>query len=99
MIDCTKLDSKFQQVLVTRLGDLHNIINSNDHLFLRLPLRGIVALFSQDRLSLTHENDVLRLLILWTTKNSVTEDFFHEVRKCVRVCQLDFTMINEVLEN
>ena len=70
MIDCTKLDSKFQQVLVTRLGDLHNLmsiefIHSQHFLFVQLPLRGLVALFSLDRLSLTHEN-------------SVTEDFFHD---------------------
>ena len=89
MIDCTKLDSKFQQVSVTRLGDLHKLMNiefihSQHLLFVQLPVRGILALFSEDRLFVTSENEVLRLLVLWITKNKnknkyVTEDLHYGV--------------------
>ena len=101
----TELDNKFQQLLVTRLGNLHKLMNIEfidpQHLFLQLPVRGILALFSEDRLFVTSENEVLMLLVLWITKSKnkyTTEDLLELRNKCVRVCHLDMTIINEVLK-
>ena len=91
IIDCTEVDNKFQEALVTRLGNLHNMMKIEciqpQHFFLQLPVRGVIALFSEDRLFITRENEVLRLLVVWITKNKnknkyVMEDLL-ELRKCV----------------
>ena len=91
IIDCTELDNKFQDVLVICLGNLHKMMKLDclqpQHLFLQLPVNGIIALFSQDWLFITRENEVLRLLVVWITKNKnknkyVMEDLL-ELRKCV----------------
>ena len=55
---CKYLNQKFQEMLTTRLDDLQILVmldwSHRDDLFLQLPVRGIIALFSQDRLSLSH---------------------------------------------
>ena len=93
---CKYLNQKFQEMLTTRLGDLQTLIMHQDDLFLQLPVRGIIALFSQDRLSLSCENEVLRLLVIWITKNEYVGE---DLRNYVRVCHLDKTIINQVLEH
>ena len=102
IIDCTELNKKFQEVLVSRMANLHNMIvfdsEDQDDLFFKLPLRGIVALFSYDKLWITHENEVLRLLIAWVTKTKHDSEDLSVLRDCVRVCHLDMTLINEVLQ-
>ena len=67
-------------------------------LFFKLSLRGIVALFSYDKLLISHENEVLRLLIAWVTKHEDDSEDLSVLRDCVRVCHLDMTLINEVLQ-
>ena len=102
IIDCTELNKKFQEVLVSRMANLHNMIvfdsEDQDDLFFKLPLRGIVALFSYNKLWITHENEVLRLLITWVTKTKHDNEDLKVLRDCVRVCHLDMTIINEVLQ-
>ena len=102
IIDCTDLDQKFQQLLAARLGSLHRISLHDclpqQHLFIQSPLRAIIALFSLDQLLITCENEVLKLLITWIARNKPSKENIKELRKCVRVCHLDLTVINEVLE-
>jgi hypothetical protein len=93
---------KFQQLLAARLGSLHRISLHDclpqQHLFIRSPLRAIIALFSLDQLLITCENEVLKLLITWIARNKPSKEDIKELRKCVRVGHLDLTVINEVLE-
>ena len=101
IIDCTELNNKFQEVLVNRIGNLHIILldwkDQDDFLF-KLPLRGIISLFSYDRLLISHENEVLRLLIAWVTQTDRDTEDLTLLRECVRVCYLGMTIINEILQ-
>ena len=103
IIDCTVLNKHFQKVLIIRMVNLNNMIivgedENQADLFFKLPLRGIVALFSYDKLLISHENEVLRLLIAWVTKHEDDSEDLSVLRDCVRVCHLDMTLINEVLQ-
>ena len=96
IIDCAELNNKFQEVLVNRVGNLHIILldwkDQDDFLF-KLPLRGIISLFSYDRLLISHENEVLRLLIAWVTQSDRDNEDLKLLRECVRVGYLDMTII------
>ena len=94
MIDCAELNNKFQEVLVNRVGNLHIILlDSQDDFLFKLPLRGIISLFSYDRLLISHENEVLRLLIAWVTQSDRDNEDLKLLRECVRVGYLDMTII------
>ena len=103
IIDCTKMNKKFQLVLILHMGNLNDMIVLGEckyqvDLFFKLPLCAIVALFSYDKLLIAHENEVLRLLIIWVTKTEHDSEDLRVLRDCVRVCHLDMTIINEVLQ-
>ena len=94
IIDCAELNNKFQEVLVNRVGNLHIILlDSQDDFLFKLPLRGIISLFSYDRLLISHENEVLRLLIAWVTQSDRDNEDLKLLRECVRVGYLDMTII------
>ena len=102
IIACTELNFKFTDVLVCRMGILHDMIiyesEDQDDLFFKLSLHGIIALFSYDKLLITHENEVLRLLITWATKTKHDIEDLKWLHYSVRVCHLDMTIINEILQ-
>ena len=77
------------------------VCEDQEDLFFKLSVHGIIALFSCDKLLITHENEVLRLLIAWVTKTQCddnnTEELKCLLRHSVRVCHLDMTIINELV--
>ena len=90
-IDCTEVDKRFQEVLVTRLSNLYKMINIEcfqlQQIFHQLQVCGVIALFSEHQLIITHENEVRRLLFLLIMKNKnrnkyVIKDLL-ELQKCV----------------
>ena len=48
------------------MGNLHDMViydsKDQEDLFFKLSVHGIIALFSYDKLLITHENEVLRLV-------------------------------------
>ena len=91
--------------MVNRMANLHHMVlyvcEDQEDLFFKLSVHGIIALFSCDKLLITHENEVLRLLIAWVTKTQCddnnTEELKCLLRHSVRVCHLDMTIINELV--
>ena len=88
------------------MGNLHDMViydsKDQEDLFFKLSVHGIIALFSYDKLLITHENEVLRLLITWVTKTQHDIEDFEDLkcllRHSVRVCHLDMTIINEIVD-